>query len=116
MTHTPGKWRLGNNRDTVVTDPDQNTGITDIHYYGGKLVAESIFSGADRCLIASAPDMQKQLNQLAEVIARNLTAWDTSKDKTQGLWPEVYLSNKHWYKKLTGEEYTFSRAIKKFNI
>jgi hypothetical protein len=54
--------------------------------------------------------------KLAEVIARNLTAWDTSKDKSQGLLPEVYLSNKVWYKRLTGEEYVFIKAIKKFNI
>ena len=29
--------------------------------------------------------------RVAEIIARNLVAWDTSKDKKQGLLPEVYL-------------------------
>ncbi|OZV10772.1 hypothetical protein CIW83_18305 [Tissierella sp. P1] len=54
--------------------------------------------------------------EIAEIIARNLTAWDTSKDKKEGLLPEVYLRNKGVYKELTGEEYIFSRAVKKFNI
>lgn len=58
----------------------------------------------------------KMQEKLAEIIARNLTAWDTSKDKTQGVLPEVYLSNKGWYKRLTGEEYVYIKAIKKFNI
>lgn len=30
----------------------------------------------------------------ARLIARNLVAWDTSKDKREGLLPEVYLSNR----------------------
>lgn len=54
--------------------------------------------------------------KLAEAIARNLVAWDTSKDKTIGLLPEVYLRNQSLYKDLTGEEYTFRRACKRFNI
>jgi len=58
----------------------------------------------------------EKLEQLKEVIARNLTAWDTSKDKSQGLLPEVYYANKIWYKRLTGEAYVFGKAVKKFNI
>lgn len=54
--------------------------------------------------------------ELTELIARNLVAWDTSKDKREGLLPEVYLSNKVMYKQLTGEEYVLSKAIKRFNI
>lgn len=54
--------------------------------------------------------------RIAEVIARNLTAWDTSKDKSQGLLPEVYLTNQAVYRALTGEEYNFYKACKKFNI
>lgn len=53
---------------------------------------------------------------VAEIIARNLVAWDTSKDKSQGLLPEVYLTNKWLYKELTGEEYEFGKACKKFCI
>lgn len=58
----------------------------------------------------------KETKALTEIIARNLTAWETSKDKRLGLLPEVYLSDKVWYKKLTGEEFSFSKAVKKFNI
>jgi len=54
--------------------------------------------------------------RLAEIIARNLVAWDTSKDKSTGLLPEVYLTNKRYYELMTGEEYTFRRACKRFNI
>lgn len=53
---------------------------------------------------------------IAEIIARNLVAWDTSKDKKLGLLPEVYLANKHLYKELTGEEYEFRRTCEKFCI
>ena len=54
------------------------------------------------------------VNQLTEVIARNLIAWDTSNDKQYGLLPEVYIKNKYWYEKLTGEEYKLYKAIKKY--
>lgn len=56
------------------------------------------------------------INELIKVIARNLVAWDTSKDNTHGLLPEVYLTNKYYYKKLTGEDYNFFEVMKKFNI
>jgi len=55
-------------------------------------------------------------HKLGEVIARNLVAWDTSKDKSQGLLPEVYLINKQVYRKLVGEEYEFKRACDLFRI
>ncbi len=55
-------------------------------------------------------------HKLGEVIARNLVAWDTSKDKLQGLLPEVYLTNKQAYHKLFGEEYEFKRACDLFHI
>lgn len=116
MNITPGEWKLGRSRDSVITDPNEKTDKGEVEYYGGKVVAESIATDADRLLIASAPEMKKQLNQLAEIIARNLTAWDTSKDKTQGQLPWVYLENKRWYKTLTGEEYVFHKAIKKYDI
>lgn len=60
--------------------------------------------------------LKLQNRELTELIARNLVAWDTSKDKREGLLPEVYLSNKVMYKQLTGEEYVLSKAIKRFNI
>lgn len=67
-------------------------------------------------LLNQVESLEKNQKELTKIIARNIIAWDTSKDKKQGLLPEVYLSNKHWYKKLTGEEYNFSKARRKFNI
>ncbi|WP_289136305.1 hypothetical protein [uncultured Brevibacillus sp.] len=55
-------------------------------------------------------------NDTAKLIARNLVAWDTSKDKREGLLPEVYLSNRVWYERLTGEAYYQHKAIKRFGI
>ncbi|UGB31688.1 hypothetical protein [Metabacillus sp. B2-18] len=66
--------------------------------------------------IFNRPNMKQQVEDLTKVIARNLVAWDTSKDKREGLLPEVYLTNKYWYKQLTGEEYFEHKAVKKFNI
>lgn len=54
--------------------------------------------------------------EIKETIARNLVAWDTSKDKTEGLLPEVYLNDKYLYKQLTGEEYNFSEVCRKYRI
>lgn len=54
--------------------------------------------------------------ELGEAIVRNLVAWDTSKDSEQGLLPEVYLTNKYIYKQLTGVEYNFADACKRFHI
>jgi hypothetical protein len=74
----------------------------------------------DAQLIAHAPEdiryLVEQINELTKVIARNLVAWDTSKDKSQGLLPEVYLTNRYLYKQLTGEEYNFTAACKRFKI
>lgn len=67
-------------------------------------------------LLDQVESLEKNQKELTKIIARNLIAWDTSKDKRQGLLLEVYLSNKHWYKKLTGEEYSYSKARRKFNI
>jgi len=53
---------------------------------------------------------------LAKIVARNLIAWDTSKDKREGLLPEVYLSNRVWYERLTGEAYYQHKAIKRFGL
>ncbi|WP_338788776.1 hypothetical protein [Metabacillus sp. FJAT-53654] len=116
MAHSPGKWRLSNITDAVITDPTKNTPQGVIEYYGGSVIAESISSDDDRELIAQAPIMKQNLTELAEVIARNLTAWDTSKDNREGLLPEVYWSNRVWYERLTGEKYSFRKAVKKFNI
>lgn len=55
-------------------------------------------------------------NDTARLIARNLVAWDTSKDKREGMLPEVYLSNKVWYQRITGEEYLQHKAIERFRI
>jgi hypothetical protein len=60
--------------------------------------------------------LEKTQNELVRVIARNLVAWDTSKDKREGLLPEVYLANKHLYKQLIGEEYFQHKAMKMFQI
>lgn len=73
------------------------------------LVEESYYDGIVK-------DLEQQKRQFAEVVARNLTAWDTSKDKSEGLLPEVYLKNQSLYKQLTGEDYRFHLAVKKFNI
>lgn len=67
-------------------------------------------------LIEKLERLEAQRKKITEIIARNCTAWDTSKDKSQGLLPEVVFSN-HWlYEELTGEEYVFHKACKKFHI
>ena len=48
-----------------------------------------------------------------EILARNIAAWETSKDKSQGLLPEVYLLDRTMFRKLTGLEPTW-RNLKKY--
>lgn len=57
------------------------------------------------------------VEEIIETIARNCVAWDASKDKREGLLPEVAVfRNPSLYKRLTGEEYNFSKVCKKFDI
>lgn len=57
------------------------------------------------------------IEEIIETIARNCVAWDVSKDKSQGLLPEVAVfSNPSLYKKLTGNKYNFSEVCRKYHI
>lgn len=57
------------------------------------------------------------VEEITETIARNCVAWDTSKDKSEGLLPEVAVfKNPYLYEKLTGEKYNQFKAMKKFHI
>lgn len=53
---------------------------------------------------------------IIETIARNCTAWDTSKDKKEGLLPEVTITNEHLYEIFTSKKYNFHEACRLFNI
>jgi len=47
------------------------------------------------------------VEEITENIARNCVAWDTSKDKREGLLPEVAVfNNPNLYKKITGKKYS----------
>lgn len=79
--------------------------------YNFKTVEELMQTGQGRKQVVTLG-----LRSIAETIARNLVAWDNSKDKSEGLLPEVYLRNKIIYKELTGREYRQMDAIRLFNI
>ena len=51
---------------------------------------------------------------IEEIIARNIMAWETSKDKTDGMLPEVYLTDKVFFKSLTGLDPTQDNLMKYF--
>lgn len=59
--HSKGTWKVGNSPTVVVTDNGHgfpaNTGHSDVDYYGGFLIAESILKVEDAKLIAAAPDL-----------------------------------------------------------
>ena len=54
--------------------------------------------------------------EITRTIARNCVAWDTSKDKKEGLLPEVTITNEYLYEALTGKKYNFYEACRLFNI
>lgn len=47
-----------------------------------------------------------------ELLARNIAAWETSKDKREGLLPEVSLTNKYAFEKMTGLKPTWNNLQK----
>lgn len=106
--------RLGEYEDTGLT-PDEIKALK----ADNKYLKNDFIKRENECyysLLNKYVELSEQNRELTELIARNLVAWDTSKDKREGLLPEVYLSNKVMYKQLTGEEYVLSKAIKRFNI
>lgn len=84
--------------------------LEDLHPESKNMIEQVILNGINRVL----EDIQGL--DIERTIARNLTAWDTSKDKEIGLLPSVYLTNQGLYKRLTGEEYRFHKACKKYHI
>lgn len=58
------------------------------------------------CEILKNIDLEKleiiAKENVLELITRNIAAWETSKDKSDGLLPEVYNSDLYIFEKLTG--------------
>jgi len=62
MEISKGKWSLGKQLGTVITDdkegfPPGYQSEDSLEYYGGYVIAESIAKPADAKLIAAAPDL-----------------------------------------------------------
>ncbi|SEJ99743.1 hypothetical protein [Achromobacter sp. NFACC18-2] len=69
--HTPGNWTAGKTGGTVVSDqplPNYtlNGGHDHVDYYGGHLIAESIWRAEDARLIAAAPELLSALEQMLD--------------------------------------------------
>lgn len=79
-------------------------------------MAEVLKEHIENCPNHPVSELKQQIKELTRIIARNLVAWDNSKDKKESLLPEVYVSNKYFYEQLTGVKYNLSDAIKRFNI
>lgn len=74
-TRTGGKWTVGKNPRTVVSTvapagtEDGHTGHSDpksVEYYGGNLIAESIWNPADARVLATAPSMLDLLEEFVD--------------------------------------------------
>jgi hypothetical protein len=61
MAISKGNWTLGKTGGSVITDNGEGfspyTGHSDVEYYGGYLIAESIQKKDDARLIAAAPEL-----------------------------------------------------------
>ncbi len=62
MKFTPGPWREGNYKSTVVCDTPitEISGSDHVEYYGGHLICESV-APRNVSIIAAAPDMYEAL-------------------------------------------------------
>ena len=73
--HSKGTWKVGNSPTVVVTDNGHgfqaNTRHSDVYYYGGFLIAESILKVEDAKLIAAAPELLEQLVKARELLVQN---------------------------------------------
>lgn len=100
--------------DCKVTYNNKGYGLWGKNSKGNNTVVAELYANT-----ADAEQIIKQINlydELARTIARNLVAWDRSRDKREGLLPEVYLTNRWLYKQITSEEYNFTKACEKFHI
>lgn len=75
--HTPGNWKVGKTGGAVVSDQplpgyDINGGHDHIEYYGGHLIAESIWRKEDVRLIAAAPSLLAELGHAHQIIRNAL--------------------------------------------
>jgi hypothetical protein len=73
IKHTPGIWSVGPKGGCVVSDQPipgikEGTGHADTEYYGGHLIAESIWRKEDARLIAAAPELLDALKEAIETI------------------------------------------------
>ncbi len=70
---TKGKWMVSKLVPAVVSDTEDtsgfsdHTGHTDIDYYGGLLICESIWKKEDALLISKAPEMLEMLKKVLDV-------------------------------------------------
>lgn len=66
---TGGNWRVGKHSGCVVTDAPipgaVGSGHSEVEYYGGNLICESVYRPADARLIAAAPDLLSELQNIA---------------------------------------------------
>lgn len=70
--HTKGPWRAGKTCHSVVADTPipgtEHTGHSDVEYYGGYLICESVWKKEDWDLIIAAPDMYDVLKELVYLL------------------------------------------------
>lgn len=88
-------WKVGEIGGSVVSDEphklpvsDIHTGHSDVQYYGGHLVAESIPTSKYENLIAAAPDLLKCLKQAVESMqletGKDMKEWTNVINKAEG--------------------------------
>lgn len=65
--YTPGPWQVDKEGRAFVVNPEIHKGDGNDQFYGGELIAESIFNPDDRKLIAAAPELLEACKALVGV-------------------------------------------------
>ena len=96
---TKGNWKVGTNFSNIVTDEKterpsytKENYESEIEYYGGYLICESVSKKADAKLIASSPELLEALNEMVRMYEEVQPA---------GGWQGVYELAKYAIKKAT---------------
>lgn len=82
---TPGPWEVDKEGRAFVVNSQIHNGDANDQFYGGELIAESIFNPDDRKLIAAAPELLEICKALVSLVDQWLDGEEKIVHKAQDI-------------------------------